>query len=130
MGRAPASRARTGSAGCTKGQQKPALGAWASLREEGGAKWEMAEEGGEERGLSNTAEKRRGEKEGSERGGGGASVFVHCVKCDHVLELLRQLGSSPAPGFQLGTLRGDSGAADHLLLRLTLHVLRPWSSYK
>lgn len=59
-------------------------------------------------------------REKTERVGGvgSGSVFVHCVKCDHVLELLRQLGSSPVPGFQLVTLRGD-----RILPRLTLHLL-------
>lgn len=53
-------------------------------------------------------------RDGSEGAGGlgGGSVFVLCVKCDHVLELLRQLGSSPAPGSQLVTVGGDTRAAE------------------
>lgn len=46
-----------------------------------------------------------------------------CVKCDRVLEPLEQLGSSPAPGFQLLTFRGDSVAAERPLPRLTLQPL-------
>lgn len=57
---------------------------------------------------------KRRERDGSEGAGGlgGGSVFVLCVKCDHVLELLRQLGSSPAPGSQLVTVGGDTRAAE------------------
>lgn len=53
-------------------------------------------------------------RDGSEGAGGlgGGSVFVLCVKCDHVLELLRQLGSSPAPGSQLVMVGGDNRAAE------------------
>lgn len=54
------------------------------------------------------------DREKTERGGGwgvgGGSVFVHCVKCDHVLEPLRQLGKFPCPWLPAGnTLKRHQG---------------------
>lgn len=73
--------------------------------------WVYLQKAGRGEGMKNAERTQReweDRAEGGERewvgGVGSGSVFVHCVKCDHVLELLRQLGSSPVPGFQLVTL--------------------------
>lgn len=112
----------------TKGQEEVAFHQCVGVSPEGAGREE--ERGGEEKGMGNVdgeggakeKEREGGGEEGWFRGGrgglGGGSVFVLCVKCDHVLELLRQLGSSPAPGSQLVTVGGDTRAAE-----LTLQLL-------
>lgn len=104
----------------TKGQEEVAsINVWEFLQEEQGGErrgegrrkeWETWMEREERR----KRREREAGRDGSEGAGGlgGGSVFVLCVKCDHVLELLRQLGSSPAPGSQLVTVGGDTRAAE------------------
>ena len=85
-------------------------------RERGGkgTKWEMQRR--EERGLGRTAGKRQSERE---KGWGCRwwKCFVHCVKCDHVLEPLRQLGKFPCPWLPAeNTLRRHQGCRPFTLL--------------
>lgn len=70
----------------------------------------------EERRKGRARRERERERDGA-GGLGGGSVFVLCVKCDHVLELLRQLGSSPAPDSQLLTV--NSSAAERSRWKIT-----------
>lgn len=104
---------------CSKGQEEQAsLSVWVYLQKAQRGEGRKRDGKRTQRGRSEETDAER-EREGPE-GLLGEWDFVHCVKCDRVLEPLEQLGSSPAAGFQLLTFRGDAVAAARPLPRLTL----------